>query len=199
MAKKAYFCIIHPINMPINHHIYCLECVPDIEAQHQSVILPALENLALHYGVTNVYATCDSIEGFEAGISTLVYEDRHFKDYTIIYLVFEGSGNELKIDNYYYSLEEIAEFFEGKLTGKIVHFANTMLLDLETTTFQYFIDVTGAKAISGYGNKVPVLSTVLDNLYFALAEEYDDAVELVEVLYEKQYALCKTLGFRLYY
>jgi hypothetical protein len=185
--------------MTSNHHIYCLECIPDMEAPHQSVILPALENLALHYGVTNVYATCDSIEGFEASISTLVYEDRSFKDYTIIYLVFEGSGNELKIDNYYYSFEEIAEFFEGKLTGKIVHFANTMLLDLEPTTAQYFIDVTGAKAISGYGNQLPVLSTVLDNLYFALAEDHDDAVELVEVLYEKQYALCEAMGFRLYY
>ncbi len=185
--------------MTTKHHIYCLEHVPDVEAPHQSLILPALESLALHYGVTNVYAICDSIEGFEAGISTLLYEDRHFKDYTIIYLVFEGNGSELKIDSYYYSLEEIAEFFEGKLTGKIVHFANTMLLNLEPTTFQYFIDVTGAKAISGYGNKVPVVSAVLDNLYFALSEEYDDAVELVEVLYEKQYALCKTMGFRLYY
>ncbi|WP_300566564.1 DUF6642 family protein [Flavobacterium sp.] len=185
--------------MTSNHNIYCLEHVPDVEAPHQSPILPALENLALHYGVTNVYATCDSIEGFEASISTLVYEDRHFKDYTIIYLVFEGSGNEIKIDNYYYTLEEIAEFFEGKLTGKIVHFANTMILDLESSTFQYFIDVTGAKAISGYGNPLPVLSAILDNLYFALADECDDVIELVEVLHEKQYALCKAMGFRLYY
>lgn len=185
--------------MAHSHNIYCLEVVPDETAPSTSVILPALQQLALHYGMTNVYKTCDSIEGFEESISTLLYEDRHFKDYTILYLVFEGRNNELKIDNYYYSLEEIAEFFEGKLKGKVIHFANTYRLDLEEETFQYFLDVTGARAISGYANQVPVLSTVLDNLYFSLSEEYDDLVELVEVLHEKQNMLCSALGFRMYY
>ncbi len=179
--------------------IYCLESVPDVESPSKSLFLPELENLALQYGITNVYKTCDSIEGFEESISTLVYEDRNFKDYSIIYLVFEGKENELKIDNYYYSFEELAEFFEGKLKGKIIHFSNTFLLDLEEETFQYFLDVTGAKAISGYGNRVPVLSAALDNLYFSLGEEFDDTTEIVEALYEKQYTICKTMGFKMYY
>ncbi|ESU25021.1 hypothetical protein FEDK69T_02090 [Flavobacterium enshiense DK69] len=153
----------------------------------------------MQYGITNVYKTCDCIEGFEESISTLLYEDRHFKDYAVIYLVFEGRSNELKIDNYYYSFEEIAEFFEGKLKGKIIHFANTLQLDLEEETFQYFLDVTGAKAVSGYANSVPILSTMLDNLYFSLSQEYDDVVELTEALFEKQYTLCTGMGFRVYY
>jgi hypothetical protein len=185
--------------MSHSHYIYCLEAVQDVSAPSNSVILPALQQLALHYGVTNVYKTCDSIEGFEESISTLVYEDKDFEDYAFIYLIFEGRDNELQIDNYFYSLEEIAEFFEGKLKGKVIHFANTFRLDLEEETFQYFLDVTGARAISGYANQLPVLSTVLDNLYFSLSEEYDDLVELVEVLHEKQYALCTAMGFRLYY
>lgn len=182
-----------------NHYLYCLESVPDVEAPRNSPILKGLETLAMQYGITNVYKTCDSIEGFEEGISTLLYEDRHFKEYAVIYLVFEGRSNELKIDNYYYSFEEIAEFFEGKLNGKIVHFANTLQLDLDEETFQYFLDITGAKAVSGYANTAPVLSTVLDNLYFSLCQEYDDVVEITETLFEKQYALCNRLGFRMYY
>ena len=185
--------------MSQNHYIYCLESVPDTEAPIRSQILPSLETLAATYGITNVYKTCDSIEGFEESISTLLYEDRHFKDYTVIYLVFEGRSNELKIDNYYYTFEEIAEFFEGKLHGKIVHFANTLQLDLDEETFQYFLDVTGAKAISGYANQVPILSTVLDNLYFSLNDEYDDVIALTEELFNKQYALANTMGFRMYY
>lgn len=185
--------------MAHSHYIYCLEAVQDETSPSKSLILPALQQLALHYGVTNVYKTCDCIEGFEESISTLVYEDKDFEDYAFIYLIFEGSHNELKIDNYFYSLEEIAEFFEGKLKGKVIHFANTFMLDLEEETFQYFLDVTGARAISGYANQVPVLSTVLDNLYFSLSEEYDDLIELVEVLHENQYALCTALGFRMYY
>lgn len=185
--------------MSSNKYLYCLESVKDVEAPTRSAILASMETLAMQYGITNVYKACDSIEGFEESISTLLYEDRHFKDYAIIYLVFEGRRNELKIDNYYYSFEEIAEFFEGKLKGKIIHFANTLHLDLEEETFQYFLDVTGAKAVSGYANPVPVLSTVLDNLYFSLSQEHDDVVELTKALFEKQYAVCAGLGFRMYY
>ncbi|OWP78443.1 DUF6642 family protein [Flavobacterium oreochromis] len=182
-----------------NHHIYCLESVIDITEEKPSVILNSLENLAFQYGMTNIYKTFDSIEGFEESISTLLYEDRHFKDYAVIYLVMQGRTNELKIDNYYYSFEEIAEFFEGKLKGKIIHFANTFPLNLEEETFQYFLDVTGAKALSGYVNTIPVLSTQLDNLYFSLTEEIDEVIELAEALFEEQYTLCQALGFRMYY
>jgi uncharacterized protein DUF6642 len=185
--------------MSENHYIYCLESVQDVDADSRSAILPSLEQLAMQYGITNVYKTCDCIEGFEESISTLLYEDRHFKDYAVIYLAFEGRSNELKIGDYYYSFEEIAEFFEGKLKGKTIHFANTLQLNLDEETFQYFLDVTGAKAVSGYANPVPVLSTALDNLYFYLRQEIDDEVELVEVLFEKQYALCTAMGFRMYY
>lgn len=182
-----------------NHYIYCLEEVADVEATNNSIILPALENLALHYGITNVYKTCDSIETFEESLSTLLYEDKHFKDYAIIYLVVKGKSNQINIGNYYFSFEEIAELFEGKLKDKIVHFSNLFQLDLEEETFQYFLDVTGAKAISGYSNRVPILSTILDNLFFSIYEEDDNMFNAVETLFEKQYALCKSLGFRLYY
>lgn len=180
-------------------YIYCLEGVEDVDSPSKSAILPALESIAMNYGITNIYKTCDTIEGVEESLSALLYEDRNFKDYAILYLVFEGEGNQIELADYYYSLEEIAEFFEGKLTGKIVHFANTMRLDLDEEGAQFFLDVTGARAISGYQNQVPVLSTVLDIPYFALCQEYDDVIELVETLYERHYALCSTMGFLLYY
>ncbi|KIX20052.1 hypothetical protein SY27_16180 [Flavobacterium sp. 316] len=180
-------------------YIYCLEGVKDVSVSNTSAILPSLENLALRYGITNIYKTCDSIEGLEESLSTLLYEDRNFMDYAILYLVFEGNENRIILDNYYYTLEEIAEFFEGKLTGKIIHFANTMRLDLDEEASQYFLDVTGAKAISGYAKPVPILSTILDNAYFGLYQEYDNVIDVVEILFEKHYALCTTMGFQLYY
>lgn len=183
----------------MNHYIYCLESVEDVEVEKESTVLNSLETLALQYRITNVYKTCDSIENFEESLSTLLYEDKNFKDYAIIYLVFEGKENQITIGNYYFTFEEIAELFEGKLDGKIIHFANTFKLDLEEETFQYFLDVTGAKAISGYGNRVPIMSTILDNLYFSINETEDDIINVVEILFKKQYALSNSLGFRLYY
>ena len=68
--------------------LYCLESVPNITTQTSSIILPSLEKLALQYNITNVYQTCDSIEGLEESLSTLLYEDRNFNNYEIIYFVF---------------------------------------------------------------------------------------------------------------
>ena len=146
--------------------LFCLESVADIEEKNDSQLLEFLEHLAREFQITNVYKTTDSFEGFEESLTNLLYHDKYFRDYKIIYLVFEGQGNQIQIDDYYYSLEEVAEIFQGKLTDKIVHFANTMNLDLEDESFQYFIDVTGAKALSGYVNPSPILSTILDQYYF---------------------------------
>ncbi|MFC4818490.1 DUF6642 family protein [Flavobacterium sp. GCM10023249] len=179
--------------------LFCLEGVNDVTVNRESPIVPFLEGLALQHDITNIYKTCDSIEGVEESLNALLYEDRNFRDYTIIYLVFAGRDNAIVLDNYYYTLEEIAEIFEGKLKGKILHFANTKLLDLDEEQAQFFLDVTGAKAVSGYRKSVPVLSTVIDHQFFRLCQEYDDVVTIVEELYENHYALCKTMGFTLYY
>lgn len=179
--------------------IFCVEGVDDVEEENESALFPFFEHLAINKGITNVYKSVDSFEGFEESISNLLYADRNFRDYQIIYLVFNGQNDNIEIGGYYYSLEEIAELFAGRLTDKIIHFANTKQLDLEEETFQYFLDVTGAKAISGYVKHAPLLSTLLDQHYFELAKVYDDEVELVEALFEKHANLALNFGFRLYY
>lgn len=179
--------------------LFCLEGVKDVSAANTSFILPFLENLALHQGIVNTYKTCDSIESLEESLSALLYADRNFKDYEILYLVFEGEGNAIVLDDYYYTLGEIAEFFEGKLSGKMVHFANTKLLDLDEEEAQYFLDVSGAKSVSGYNKRVTVYSAAIDNQFFALCQQYDDVVEIVEELYARHAAICNAMGFVLYY
>ena len=112
----------------------------------------------------------------------------------------KGEGKNICLNEYYYSLQEIAELFEGKMKGKILHFANAKVLDLSTEEVQYFLDITGARAISGYGATFnTVTSSNLDKAFFSLFEEEDDIVLIVEELHQKHYALCKLLDFRLYY
>ena len=179
--------------------LYCLEGVDDVEEESSSTLLDFLQHLAIEKNITNVYQTCDSFEGFESSISNLLFHDKNFRDYKILYFIFKGPNDSIEIDGYYYSLEEIAELFQGRLTDKIIHFANTKYLDLQEETFQYFLDVTGAKAVSGYVKNAPILSTLLDQHYFEMAKRYDDEVEIVEALFEKHSNLCLSLGFRLYY
>ena len=180
--------------------IFCLEAVPDIETQTTTEVVKHLELLAMNQGVTSIYKTCDTIEGLEESLGALLYDDHNFKDYEIIYLVMQGQENSICIHDYYYSLEEIAELFEGKLKGKIVHFANEKVLDLSNDEAQYFIDVTGARAISGYGAEFDNVSSIhLDKVFFSLCQEDDDLIQVVEELHQKFYAMCKLLDFRLYY
>jgi hypothetical protein len=180
--------------------IFCLEAVPDVETSTITEVVVNLEQLAIEQGITSIYKTCDTIEGLEESLNALRYDDHNFKDYEIIYLVMEGEENTICLNNYYYSLEEIAELFEGKLTGKILHFANTKVVDLSEEEAQYFLDITGARAVSGYGTSLNRLTSInLDKAFFSLCQEEDNILETVEELHQKHYALCKLLDFRLYY
>lgn len=180
--------------------IFCLEAVPDIETHTTTEIVRNLEQLALEQGINSIYKACDTIEGFEESLNGLLYDDHNFKNYEIIYLVFEGENNNICLNEYYYSLEEIAEYFEGKMKGKILHFANAKDLDLSNEEAQYFLDITGARTVSGYGaagNKLT--SSTIDKAFFSLCQEQLDIAEMVEELHQKHYALCKLLDFRVYY
>lgn len=186
--------------MQDNQFIFCLEAVSDIEKVTVTDIQHQLERLALNYEIDSIYKACDTIEGVEESLSALLYDDHNFTNYEIIYLVMQGEDNTICIYDYYYSLDEIAELFEGKMKGKIIHFANTKKLELTNDEAQFFLDVTGAKAISGYGAKYTNFKSYnLDLEFFKLFQENENIDEVVETLFEKNYTLCKVLDFRLHY
>ena len=71
---------------------------------------------------------------------------------------------------------------------------------IEAEEAQYFLDMTGAKAISGYGRSFDGITSVhLDMVFFHLFEEDDNMLEVVEALHQKHYKACKLLDFRMYY
>jgi len=185
-----------------DYFIYCLEGVDDIETDKVTEAQENLEQLAMNYGIASIYKTCDTIEGLEDSLNALVLDDHNFKDYEIIYLVMTGEANSICLHDYYYSLQEIAEIFEGRLKGKILHFSNAKILDLDEEESQYFLDITGAKAVSGYGygNKCNgISSSNLDKAFFNLFKEDDNMFDVVEELHQRHYNACKLLDFRLYY
>ncbi len=183
-----------------DYFIYCLEGVQDIETDKVTEAQQNLEQLAMKYGIASIYKTCDTIEGLEDSLNALVLDDHNFKDYEIIYLVMAGEANSICLNDYYYGLQEVAELFEGRLKGKILHFSNAKILDLDEEEAQYFLDITGARAVSGYGNEFNGISSAnLDKAFFNLFKEDDDMFEVVEELHQRHYNVCKLLDFRLYY
>ncbi|WP_298764091.1 DUF6642 family protein [uncultured Polaribacter sp.] len=183
-----------------DYFIYCLEAVNDVETDLITATQKDLAQLTAQFGIASIHKTCDTIEGLEDSLTILLSEDHNFKDYEIIYLIFTGEANNVCINDYYYSLQEIAELFEGRLQGKILHFSNAKVLDLEEEEAQYFLDITGARAISGYGNLENGISSIqLDKAFFNLFNEDENVLDVVEELHQKFYKACKLLDFRLYY
>ncbi|WNW02387.1 DUF6642 family protein [Tenacibaculum sp. HL-MS23] len=183
-----------------DYFVYCLEGVDNIETKKITEAQKNIEQLTLQYGIASIYKTCDTIESLEASLNTLVLDDHNFKDYEVIYMVMKGEENSICLNNYYYSLQEIAEIFEGRLKGKILHFSNAKVLNLDEEEAQYFLDITGARGISGYGNEFNgVSSSNLDKVFFNLFQEDDNMLDVVEELHQKHYRACKLLDFRLYY
>jgi hypothetical protein len=183
-----------------DYFIYCLEAVPNIETDVVTEAQKSLEQLTMQYGVASIYKTCDTIEGLEDSLNSLVLDDHNFIDYEIIYLVITGEANSICLNDYYYSMQEIAEIFEGRLQGKILHFSNAKVLDLEEEEAQYFLNITGAKGVSGYGNECNgITSSNLDKVFFNLFKEDDSMLDVVEELHQRHYNACKLLGFRLYH
>jgi len=187
--------------MESENFIYCLEAVQDVDRNKTTEVVNILEDMALTQEISSIYKTCDTIEGLEESLNALLYDDHHFQDYEIIYLVLPGEANNILINHYYYSIEEIAELFEGKMKGKVIHFANLKVLDLTDEECQYFLDVTGARAVSGYGFPSNSMSSAytIDRVFFSFFYENDDLMEVVEHMFQKHYKLCKLLDFRLYY
>ncbi|WP_405377491.1 DUF6642 family protein [Nonlabens sp. Asnod3-A02] len=185
----------------IENFIYCLEVVPDATLTETTEVLTILEDMTLNQNINSIYKACDTIEDLEESINHLLHEDHNFKDYEIIYLVLPGEANNILINGYYYSIEEIAELFEGKMEGKLIHIANKKVLDLTADESQYFLDVTGARAISGYGVPSPHMTSAftIDRVFFSLFYENDDLKQVVERLFYKHHQLSKLLDFRLYY
>lgn len=198
LQKKQQLPQTHVVDT--DYFIYCLEAVEDVEVETITETQNKLDQLTSQYGVASIYNTCDSIEGLENNINTLVLDDHNFNDYEIIYLVITGEANSITLNDYNYSLQEVAELFEGRLQGKILHFSNVKVLDLDEEEAQYFLDITGAKAISGYGYEYNgITSSNLDIAFFNLFKEDDNMFDVVEELHQKHYKLCKLLDFRLYY
>ena len=183
-----------------DYFVYCLEAVDDIENVKTTPVQAKLIQLTEEYGIASIYKTCDTIEGLEESLNILILDDHNFKNYEIIYLVMQGEANSICLNNYLYTFQEIAEIFEGKLKNKILHFSNDKILDLDEEEAQYFLDITGAKAISGYGNEYNGLTSLnIDKEFFNIFNNDDNMLNVVETLYQKHYKACKFLDFRLYY
>ena len=84
--------------------------------------------------------------------------------------------------------------------AKFLIFSNAKILDLDEEEAPYFLDITGAKGVSGYGNECNgITSSNLDIAFFNLFKEDENMLAVVEELHQKYHKICELIDFRLYY
>ena len=180
-------------------NIFCLEGDWKDNLKHKSSILPALELLELNNGIQSIYKTCGSYGEFEVRLNQILADKRKYNSFEIIYLAFHGRKNHIIIGEVDYSLEEIAKTFEGRLDVKMIHFGSCKTLSIDKEQAKYFLEVTGAKAISGYGKNVDFISsTVVDILFFEICQKYEHMHYINENMNKHYRELCSDLDFKFY-
>lgn len=180
-------------------NIFCLEGDWNENLKHRSSILPALELLELNNDIQTIYKTCASYEEFKTRIEQILSDDRKYKYFEIIYLAFHGSKSNLYMGKERVSLKKIAESFENKLQGKIIHIGSCKTLSDEREAY-CFLNKTGAKAIAGYSKNVDFISsTVTDILFFDLCQNYERMHTIKTNMAKKYGDLGQALGFEIYY
>ena len=70
--------------------IFCLEGVQDVDTVTTTDVVKNLEEIAFNQGIASIYKTCDTIEGLEESLNTLLYDDHNFKDYEMVKLFFNA-------------------------------------------------------------------------------------------------------------
>jgi hypothetical protein len=181
-------------------NIFCLEGDWNNNLKHKSSILPALQLLELNIGIETIYKTCASFEEFEVRLNQILADKRKYNSFEIIYLAFHGRKNHIIIGEGEYSLEDIAKTFEGRLDNKMIHFGSCKTLSIDKEQANYFLEITGAKAISGYGKNVDFISsTVVDILFFEMCQKFERVHYIKENMNNLYGDLCSALDFKFYY
>lgn len=182
-------------------HIFCLEGDWNDNLKQKSSILPALELLKLNASIESIYKTCSTKAEFYKRIDQILNNKTKYGKYQIIYLSFHGFKGGIQLSNdEEITLDELANVFEGKLKGKMIHFGSCSTLKTHEETINNFIEKTQALAISGYEKNINFISsTVIDILFFELCQSFKLIKAIDENMTNLYSELCNKLEFKIYY
>jgi hypothetical protein len=146
--------------------IFCLEGFWYGDHRDPTTVLPILELINRCHKIPFVHHRCATKE--EVLYSLQRWKTKSFNTkYPILYLAFHGQEYEIKVGNYHFTLDEIADVLEDKCEGVIIHFGSCLTLNVNKNKLQKFMERTKALCVMGYKIEVDFIeSTSLDLLLF---------------------------------
>ncbi len=146
--------------------IFCLEGFWYGDHRDPTSVLPILELISRCYKMPYLHHRCATKE--EVLYALKRWKTKSFNSkYPILYLAFHGQEYEIKVGDYHFTLDEIADVLEDKCEGVIIHFGSCLTLNVNKRKLQRFMEKTKALCIMGYKQEVDFIeSTSLDLLMF---------------------------------
>jgi hypothetical protein len=182
-------------------HIFCIEgeWQPDLRRKDSiENALKFLENGSVKK-IGHIHRHCSTVEEFNSRLSE--YFKRRYQKYNIFYICFHGLPNSIKINHkIHLGLDEIADFCEGKLKDKMVHFGSCETMNIDKSQITAFLEKTGALCVSGFKKEVPFIpATMLDMLFFEMSQYYKQLPALENAMKRNYRTLMKELDFVMHY
>lgn len=186
--------------MTYSKKIFALEGEWATGLNHPETVLPALQFLEQSGGIEFVHRRVAVKAAFFDYLNWAL--DESMQDYSIIYLGGHGDpGNlclkyEVTEESEYLSLEDIADAYPGRFSGKFIHFGSCQTIAVDPPIIQSFLKKTKAKLVSGYTKQVDfVESMLLDMAYFYSLQGYERVGDFHTKMYNWHPSLCDRLGF----
>lgn len=165
--------------------------------KHKETVLTALQFLEQSGGIEFVHRRVAVKAAFFDYLDMAL--SKSMQKYSIIYLGGHGATNCLYLKSEYVSLEEIADRYAGRFSGKFIHFGSCCTINVEPSAIQSFLKKTKAKLVSGYRGEVDfVESMLLDMAYFYSLQGYERVGDFHTKMYNWYPGLCDRLGFAIH-
>ena len=145
--------------------------------QSKQSIRPILDILYYSAGIRYVYRKCNTKDEFFEYLRQFTF--KRYKNYRILYIAFHGRPNGIQIGRDFVTLSEIADVWEGHLSGRIVHFGSCSTHADETREYRRFYkpheskhpfglsETSGFYRVHGVGNGVAeIVIPLFSIIYF---------------------------------
>ena len=175
--------------------VFCIEGAWEPSLRDRSSVLPLFELLENLGEAT--YVRRDAITREELRSCVERWPDVQYDPFPVLFLAFHGEPRMVRLGRHDLDLGELGDVLEGRCQDRIIHFDSCQVLDIPFGEIEAFRVKTGAKAVTGYAEKVGWIDSAAFTLHYVSAlSGTRNPAKALKALEKEQPGTTRRLGFR---